>query len=228
MDLALHFPSLIKQGFRRADHLHFRDSLSTSFVQSFSRAAFDGGDRRSWHGEKAWSSSLTWRSKKGYVVCCKNPSDDVQSLDPSKAKQEEIISLFRRIQASISKGEESQGTDEKNGLASSGNESLSKAILDVLEKPRDKTDGDAGVRIEPPKRQVARPPSSFAKRSPTRPSAPGQRGKLPITKSSMEETEKEEIETMKLAELKEVAKNKGLKGYSKLKKSEILELLRSS
>lgn len=44
----------------------------------------------------------------------------------------------------------------------------------------------------------------------------------------MEETEKEEIETMKLAELKEVAKNKGLKGYSKLKKSEILELLRSS
>ena len=48
----------------------------------------------------------------------------------------------------------------------------------------------------------------------------------------MEETEKEDkpplIETMKLAELKEVAKNKGLKGYSKLKKSEILELLRSS
>ncbi|CAN7109179.1 unnamed protein product, partial [Brassica rapa subsp. narinosa] len=225
MDLALHFPSLIKQGFTRANHLPVRDSLSPSSGQSFSRTAFDG-DRRSWPGE-----TLSRRSKKGYVVCCKNPSDE-QSSDPSKAKQEEIISLFRRIQASISKGEESQGADEKNGVASSGNESLSKAILDVLEKPREKTEGDAGVRKEPPKRQVARPPTSFAKRSPTRPSASGPRGKLPITKSTMEETEKQDkpplIETMKLAELKEVAKNKGLKGYSKLKKSEILELLRSS
>ncbi|KAJ4912623.1 Rho termination factor [Raphanus sativus] len=230
MDLALHFPSLIKQGFTRANHLPVRDSLSTSIGQSFSRTAFDG-DRRSWPGEKAWwSSSLTRRSKKGSVVCCKNPSDE-QSSDSSKSKQEEIIALLSRIQASISKGE-SQGADEKNSNDSCGNGSLSKAILDVLEKPREKTEGDAGLRKEPPKRQVARPPSSFAKRAPTRPSASDPRGKLPITKSSMEETEKEEkpplIETMKLAELKEVAKNRGLKGYSKLKKSEILELIRSS
>ncbi|KAL0727555.1 hypothetical protein Bca4012_023648 [Brassica carinata] len=252
MDLALHFPSLIKQGFGRANHLHIRGKsilLTTSYTgtatdSEFSllqnltefrqiadspRTSFDG-DRRSWHREKASSSSSsTGRFKKGSVVCCKNPSGE-QSSGPSKSKQEEIISLFSRIQASISKGE-SQGADGKNNNESSGNGSLSKAILDVLEKPREKTEGDAGARKEP-KRQVARPPSKFVKRSPTRPSASDPRGKLTITKSSMEETEKDEkpplIETMKLAELKEVAKNRGLKGYSKLKKSEILELLRSS
>lgn len=88
---------------------------------------------------------------------------------------------------------------------------------------------------EPPKRQqvkVARPPSSFAKRSPIKPSGP--RGKLPITQSNKaleEVTQQEEkaplIETMKLAELKEVAKNRGIKGYSKLKKGELLKLIRT-
>jgi hypothetical protein len=32
---------------------------------------------------------------------------------------------------------------------------------------------------------------------------------------------------MKLTELKELAKSRGIKGYSKLKKGELLELLRS-
>lgn len=92
------------------------------------------------------------------------------------------------------------------------------------------------MKAEPPKRRgnVARPRSSYARKSPYRPSTTGPRGKLQITKSDkgFEETEKAEkpplIETMKLAELKEVAKKRGIKGYSKLKKSEILELLRSS
>lgn len=46
----------------------------------------------------------------------------------------------------------------------------------------------------------------------------------------MEEIEKEDkfllIEIMKFVEFKEVVKNKGFKGYLKLKKSEILELFR--
>ncbi|KAL8460692.1 hypothetical protein ACS0TY_031493 [Phlomoides rotata] len=37
-----------------------------------------------------------------------------------------------------------------------------------------------------------------------------------------------QLEKMKLAELKEVAKSKGIKGYSKLKKSELVELLNRS
>lgn len=89
---------------------------------------------------------------------------------------------------------------------------------------------------EPPKRQVElpRPPSSFAKKTPI-PSASSPRGKLPVSNSNKalgEMPEKAEkaslIETMKLAELKEVAKNRGIKGYSKLRKSELLELIRSS
>ncbi|CAA7059791.1 unnamed protein product [Microthlaspi erraticum] len=185
MDLALHFPCvspLIKQGFRRANHLPLRDSHSPS-----------------WPQEK--SSSSMGRLKKGYV-CCKKSTDE-QSSSSSKLKQEEIISLFRRIQSSISKGE-SRGDEEKNQNrdGTSENEPLSKAILDVLEKQRKKTEGDTGVKAVPPKRQgnVARPPSGIAKRSPYRPQR----------------------------ELKEVAKNRGIKGYSKLKKSEILERLRSS
>ncbi|VVB12554.1 unnamed protein product [Arabis nemorensis] len=170
------------------------------------------------------------RSKKG-SVCCKKQSD------PSKLNQEEIISLFRRIQSSISKGKSPEGLEgRKNRDGTPENVPLSKAILDILEKPRKKTEGDTRVK-EPPERQVkkvTRPPSSFAKRSPIRPTS-GPRGKLPITqhdKALKEMTEKEEkaplIETMKLAELKEVAKNRGIKGYSKLKKSELLKLIRSS
>uniref|UniRef100_A0A1J3HSJ8 SAP-like protein BP-73 n=1 Tax=Noccaea caerulescens TaxID=107243 RepID=A0A1J3HSJ8_NOCCA len=236
MDLALKFPSvypLIKQGFRRANHLSVGDSSpSPSFGRSLSRTAFNG-DRISWPQEKA--SSSVGRSKKG-SVCCKKPSDE-RSSSSSKLKQEEIISLFRRIQSSISKGD-SQGAEEKNRNrdGSSENKPLSKAIIDVLEKPRKITEGVTGVKAEPPKRErnVARPRSNFAKRSPYRPPTTGPIGKLPITKSDkgLEEKDKEEkpplIETMKLAELKQVAKKRGIKGYSKLKKSEILELLRSS
>lgn len=93
------------------------------------------------------------------------------------------------------------------------------------------------MKEPPPKRQVKvfRPPSNFAKRTPIPTALGPPRGKLPVSNSNKaleEMTEKEEkvslIETMKLAELKEVAKNRGIKGYSKLKKSELLELLRSS
>ncbi|CAH2078613.1 unnamed protein product, partial [Thlaspi arvense] len=237
MDMALHFPcvySSIKQGFTRANHLHVRaltefgqiaGSPPPRFGYSLSRTA-SNGDRRSWPREEA-------SSMKG-SVCCQKRSDE-RSSSPSTSKQKEIISLFRRIQSSISKGE-SRGAEEKNSDKSSERESLSNAILDVLEKPRTKTEGDTGVTTESSKRQgnVAKPVSSFAKRSPTRPSTTGPTGKLPTTKSdkALEETEKEEkpplIETMKLAELKEVAKNRGIKGYSRLKKNEILELLRSS
>uniref|UniRef100_A0A3Q7F3B7 Rho termination factor-like N-terminal domain-containing protein n=2 Tax=Solanum lycopersicum TaxID=4081 RepID=A0A3Q7F3B7_SOLLC len=39
------------------------------------------------------------------------------------------------------------------------------------------------------------------------------------------ESEAVKIEEMKLPQLKELAKSRGLKGYSKLKKSELVELL---
>ncbi|CAE6188565.1 unnamed protein product [Arabidopsis arenosa] len=205
MDLALHCPCAypsISQGFRRA--------------------------------KSASHLPVRGRSKKGYV-CCNKPSDR-RTSNPSKLNQEEIISLLRRIQSSISKGE-SRGIEEKiNSDESSKEKPLTKAILDVLEKSRKKTEGDTSMKKELPKGQVEVPrsPTNLAKKT-SIPSASGPRGKLPVSNSDKalgELTNKEEkaslIETMKLAELKEVAKNRGIKGYSKLRKSELIELIRSS
>ncbi|KAG7547000.1 Rho termination factor N-terminal [Arabidopsis suecica] len=212
MDLALHCPCAypsISQGFRRAksaSHLPVRDTPSLPFAlrfeQSLSRTTING-NRRIWFQEKGGSFSSIGRSKKGYV-CCNKPSNR-RTSNPSKLNQEEIISLLRRIQSSISKGE-SRGIEEKiNSDESSKEKPLTKAILDVLEKSRKKTEGDTSVKKEPPKGQVEVPrsPTNFAKKPPI-PSASGPR------------------------ELKEVAKNRGLKGYSKLRKSELLDLIRSS
>ncbi|EFH44238.1 hypothetical protein ARALYDRAFT_492985, partial [Arabidopsis lyrata subsp. lyrata] len=227
MDLALHCPCaypLIKQGFRRAksaNHLLVRDTPSLLFAlrfeQSLSRTTING-DRRIWFHEKGGSSFTSMgRSNKGYV-CCKKTSN------PSKSNQEEIISLLRRIQSSISKGESRGIEEKKNSDESSKEKPLTKAILDVLEKSRKKTEGDISVKKKPPKGpvEVSQPPSNFAKKTPI-PSASGPRGKLPLSNSNKalgEMNVKEEkaslMETMKLAELKEVAKNRGIKGYSKL------------
>ncbi|CAN8231448.1 unnamed protein product [Cochlearia groenlandica] len=238
MDLALHFPCttypLIKQRFRQAKQashlLHVQDTNTSSFEKSLLRTTVHG--ERSIRLQEKASSSF---SKKGHVSCKKQSNS--QSSNPSKSNQEEIISLLKRIQASISKGESRGDEEKKNSGASTENKPLTKAILDVLEKSRKNTQGDTtSVKEKQPKRQevLTRQPSSFTKRTHT-PSALTPRGKLPVTKTdkALEEiTEKQEkpplIETMKLAELKEVAKNSGIKGYSKLKKSELLKRLRSS
>ncbi|GER24515.1 Rho termination factor [Striga asiatica] len=53
-------------------------------------------------------------------------------------------------------------------------------------------------------------------------------GRFVSTDNEEDSKEVEKFKEMKLAELKEVAKCKGIKGYSKLKKSELLELLISN
>lgn len=77
----------------------------------------------------------------------------------------------------------------------------------------------------------ARPPSNFVKRSPI-PSPTNPRGKavklkneVSVRTTSFNELPK--VEEMKVTELKELAKSRGIKGYSKMKKSELVELLRS-
>lgn len=95
-----------------------------------------------------------------------------------------------------------------------------------------------------------RPPSSFTRRSPI-PTLSSQRDEILQKSETSPETVKRDetqlknetllamdynndqppeikFEEMKLAELKEVAKSKGIRGYSKLKKSELVELLISS
>ncbi|XP_010439818.1 PREDICTED: uncharacterized protein LOC104723187 isoform X2 [Camelina sativa] len=235
MDLALHITCaypLIKQGLMRAkstNHLPVRDKLSPRFV--LQNSCLELSLSRIMLRENPLSSM--GRAKK-VSVCCKKPSNRGAS-NPSKSNQEEIISLLKRIQSSISK-EAARDVEEKNRDESSESKPLTKAVVDVLEKSRKKTEGDTSVKKEPPKRQVEvpRPASSLVKKTPTS-SASGPRGTLPVSisdKALGEMTKEEEkaslIETMKLAELKEVAKKRGIKGYSKLRKSELLELIRSS
>lgn len=78
-----------------------------------------------------------------------------------------------------------------------------------------------------------RPPSKFVKRSPI-PSSSTPRGNVLelndealAARAGSKELNLPRIEEMKLTELKELAKSRGMKGYSKLKKSELVELLRS-
>lgn len=91
-----------------------------------------------------------------------------------------------------------------------------------------------------------RPPSSFMKRSPI-PALSSPREevepekeitardetevKSQVSTSATDDERDEEavkLEGMKLPQLKEVAKSRGIKGYSKLKKSELVELLLNS
>lgn len=70
--------------------------------------------------------------------------------------------------------------------------------------------------------------SSFVKRSPIQ-SPINSKEKVELkTETSVDnhvESEAVKVEEMKLPQLKELAKSRGLKGYSKLKKSELVELL---
>lgn len=80
--------------------------------------------------------------------------------------------------------------------------------------------------------KLTRPPSKFVKRSPIS-SLTIPRGKpLELSSESFSTADGTErdlprVEEMKLPELKQLAKSRGIKGYSKLKKSELVTLLRS-
>ena len=78
--------------------------------------------------------------------------------------------------------------------------------------------------------KLTRPPSNFVKSSPI-PSLTIPRGKrLELSSESLSttdgtETDLQRVEEMKLPQLKKLAKSRGIKGYSKLKKSELVRVL---
>lgn len=171
-----------------------------------------------------------------------------QSSDSNSANQDEIISLFRRIQSSISKEE---SLTRKKSSKSSEEKPSAESVLDDLQQLRTQmkanTLNERGEKVLSIRRgqrknddktdfpsvsdlKLTRPPSNFVKRSPipTSPnSRPNTEDKKPSPAAGSENSlELEKVEEMKLPALKELAKSRGLKGYSKLKKSELIELLR--
>lgn len=80
--------------------------------------------------------------------------------------------------------------------------------------------------------KLSRPPSNFVKRSPIPfVSAPAGKETLPVNEvtPTVADTiipQLQKLEGMKLTELKDLAKSRGVQGYSKLKKKELIELLR--
>lgn len=76
-----------------------------------------------------------------------------------------------------------------------------------------------------------RPPSNFVKRSPipfpTTPRGKAINLKKETSAKASSSIGSPKVEEMKVTELKELAKSRGIKGYSKMKKGELVELLRS-
>ncbi|XP_022720371.1 uncharacterized protein LOC111278129 isoform X2 [Durio zibethinus] len=184
------------------------------------------------------------RPRKSSASGRKDGDESKKSSDGSKApnssSQKEIIALFRRIQSSIS--EEETASAKTKTISSSKNKSIAESVLDLLhESSKNGQDTDkvgnalrwkTGVSK---KRQemgemaaaatqdfkLSRPPSNFVKRSPIPyATAPGGKnlGQSNEVAATNEGLKLANMEKLKLPELKKLARAKGIKGYSRLKK----------
>ncbi|KAM7254880.1 hypothetical protein ACFE04_020121 [Oxalis oulophora] len=172
----------------------------------------------------------------------KPKAPDANTINASN--QREILALFRRIQTSISRGTSAEAKSISN-LARK-NISL-EPILESIQLKDRTSDMDKGKaiskrRVLPKKEQdnppveelnSSRPPSNFVKQSPVQSGLASRRsiakpsGEVSAETPIKEESQLLDIGKMKLVELKEVAKSRGIKGYSRMKKRDLVELLRS-
>ncbi|OWM90881.1 hypothetical protein CDL15_Pgr027368 [Punica granatum] len=179
--------------------------------------------------------SASGRTAKGAKI--KQQQESSKGKRDDAADQEEIISLFRRIQSSIAKGE-SEDPKKKRSSSSRGDKPAAESVLEIIrssrKQTRDKGSLKGGSKLIPrqrglPRREkgvevediqsienfrLTRPPSNFVKRSPIPfPSAPRGKDRLLISEVSPAVSETiasqlEKLEEMKLPELKELAKSR--------------------
>ncbi|XP_028764966.1 uncharacterized protein LOC114722987 [Neltuma alba] len=200
-------------------------------------------------GKNQRRKHVSRRTKKGDENQRPRTFDGNRSKSPD---QEEIIALLRRIQLSISKGE-SQGSPTSSPHK---DKPSVESILDVLRESgkqvKDKvseettenetlTRGVSGTEEEVSEHpqesnfKFTRLSSKFVRKSPI-PLIPVPRRKAlelndeasAVSGAGDKQGQSEgTLERMKLSELKEIAKSKKIKGYSKLKKRELIEVLGS-
>ncbi|XP_021772045.1 SAP-like protein BP-73 [Chenopodium quinoa] len=170
--------------------------------------------------------------------------------DSKSSRREKLIALFKRIQIEISEGESGSGNYSKSTQSIDDDSSVETSVLEFLqqssretkvessklkhsEEPNRKkqTSGEKSISVpEPPPTKFTRPPSNFVKKSPIPLTTALQSNEIELNnKESSSESDREslKVEGMKLSELKGLAKERGIRGYSKLKKSELVELLNS-
>ncbi|MBA0869104.1 hypothetical protein Goshw_023197 [Gossypium schwendimanii] len=170
---------------------------------------------------------------------------------PKSSSKEEMIALFRRIQSSISKGK--PGRAKSKSFSSSEDKSTAESVKDVFRESRMNVEGTRSKKgtkalrwrssiskkskvekkatVETEEFNLSRPPSNFIKRSPI-PHPTALRTKTPERNNEVVSTdgkgsELANMKKLKLSELKELAKGRGIKGYSRLRKTELLQLLMS-
>ncbi|KAK1303037.1 SAP-like protein BP-73 [Acorus calamus] len=164
--------------------------------------------------------------------------------DSKSSSQEEIIALFRRIQSSISK-EGSVRTKNRRPIKTKERQS-SESVLEVLRQypPKKQERGnvqpvlkDKGSTKEVDEVQVLSGGSQRGEKTEDNkspipsPSTPKEEivmisgGGLTAVVTE-EASERPRLDALKLPELKELARSIGLKGYPKLKKGELVELLK--
>ncbi|KAL4204485.1 hypothetical protein AMTRI_Chr01g110070 [Amborella trichopoda] len=181
----------------------------------------------------------------------KEQSSDGDLSDSSS--QEEIIALFRRIQSSISKG--SPRSTNKSITDDSKIKQSADSVLHALRQyPARKLNKEAtsgqgkdvrgrgalrrgslnkDQKDEEPKTdhfKLSRPASNFVKRSPIPSSLPREKVDEKALASGAKTVDNaltsKTMDDMKLMELRKLARSHGMKGYSKLKKGELLALMK--
>ncbi|XP_023542167.1 uncharacterized protein LOC111802132, partial [Cucurbita pepo subsp. pepo] len=210
-------------------HFHFESLLNLAEIADGYRSkniqlavSSNGNDGKTGH-QPVRRSSAPGRTRKNVPSLRKTDTHKNEDMKkPKSNNQEEIIALFRKIQTSIAE-EAASSIDEDSNKDEDGTESILEALTESRKQVKGKTlknaGGVKGLRRKGTSEAAAefklvRPPSNFVKRSPIPSPAGGNGSHLTV-------------ENMKLRELKAVAKSRGIKGYSKLKKNELLELLTS-